>query len=549
MISDIIKFNPDLGKKLNHIKSEIFVKQLVVLFVLNFLHVFCKEFLYLISINLCAVILLVKLNEFANSKKYNREIPSLKIVIVHEENDRKSNTSPYVIIKPSGDSSKFDVDIEEKFGNTWQSCSQTNLHAPKIESDDFPNGKKVTDKNQEVDCKSFLQKDNTSFDEEPIIEDKNLFHNVHNHSSQPQSKTEFSQSIDSHNKNQSCDPPNAQCDPKFDPKISDTLKIKPISDSAVHKTVSSKRIVQNSKVAGCKNKTICSYDFQMNEILSILPKFNGESKTFLRFKHRFQTIINQLDLNYAQKGLFLYLSLDVKVSETVKIISNENIDYNDLWDKLDCEYCGPQHGPLYNGAVLNTLNTWSICDTFEKLKHLYEFILSNYRSLEIQGPVEHDLVTAIAILSKVEGDLASNISRLISESPGKPVVFEILKFIKAELNMLELNKLVCGTHEDLKNTESKTITKNFKMDSLNECNGFKNSSTTKKCTFCSYTHDSNNCSWFQSPYEFYYCLKRKNACFNCTEVGHRAFACPKPKICNLCSDPRKHLQVLCYNNY
>ena len=58
----------------------------------------------------------------------------------------------------------------------------------------------------------------------------------------------------------------------------------------------------------------------LNDILSVLPKFHGISKRFLRFKHRFQTIIKQFDINIQQKGLLLFLSLNEKVVESLGIV-------------------------------------------------------------------------------------------------------------------------------------------------------------------------------------------------------------------------------------
>ena len=155
--------------------------------------------------------------------------------------------------------------------------------------------------------------------------------------------------------------------------------------------------------------------------------------------------------------------------------------------------------------------------------------MSHHRSLEIQQLAKNDSVTAIAILSKLEGDLALEVSHAILESQGEPVLSKILKIIKEQLNTLELNDLVRGTHDDLKNTE--------------------NVPNKNVCIFCMCDHESNCCRKFQNPYEFYVYLKKKNACFNCTGLDHKVLACPKSKICSLCRDTRKHSTVLCKLNY
>ena len=80
------------------------------------------------------------------------------------------------------------------------------------------------------------------------------------------------------------------------------------------------------------------------------------------------------------------------------------------------------------------------------------------------------------------------------------------------------------------------------------CRTFKNR-PIDKCKICYCYHDPKVCPKFTNPYDFYLYLKKTYACFNCAEVGHRSFACPKLKMCDLCTDPRKHSPLLCNKNY
>ena len=114
--------------------------------------------------------------------------------------------------------------------------------------------------------------------------------------------------------------------------------------------------------------------------------------------------------------------------------------------------------------------------------------------------------------------------------------------------------MVCGTHEDLKNTQQINSRKDLKTDLPHKDsnpNSFQKSERyfVNKCIFCNLNHAPQDCTKFQTLIEYHRCLLRKNACFNCTQIGHKSFACPKLKSCTLCNDPRKHFQLLCRNNF
>ena len=530
MLSDII--NPDTyaSKKLNSFKSDLFIKQIIALLILNFLYLFCKEFCQLILINIFAVLLLVKVNELIINKNIDKESPCFKIVIVNSNENLSKNidqgfsSSPHIIVNTNEDPSNYDIHIEQEA----KVCSNNYItnsvkHVNKITNSEKEN-------NFKIESQAIMKNTSEIFTQTPVTEN-------------------FNRPIQSDNLKFSCKASNVtnKCEfSKNEPTFNDH-KIEDSSSSTVLEKANKGRSLMNDN---------SSFNFNLNSILSLLPKFNGDSKMFLKFKHRFHTIINQFDLNISQKGLLLYLSLNENVSETLGFVSvNGIIDYHKLWQKLESEYYGPQHGPLYNGALLNTISSWSICNTSEKLTHLYKFVMTNFRSLEIQGLAEPDLVTAITVLGKLEGNLATEVSKTILENQGRPVLLKILRLIKEELNSFELQKVVNGSHDELKNTEIaspqnviKDCEYNFQKVERRSLHKLKNSSSYK-CKFCNCYHDPKICPKFTNPYDFYLYLKKNYACFNCTEVGHRSFACPKLKMCDSCSDPRKHSSLLCNKNY
>ena len=513
MLSDMI--NPDLyfTKKSSYFHSDPFAKQVIALLALNFIYLFSKEIFSMLIINVFAVLLLVKLNEIT-IKKNNVDCPSLKIVVVNKSQSCSSSPCVNVCLSPTENVSNYDIKIEQDDNVLLKESYISNVGMNVSETNDSNVQNKLDTKSQ-VSFQNMV--DNCT--QTPVTINSTCQSATSNDETSRQCKN--SNKLIYENSKSNCSD-FAKTDCQFNVG-------KPTSKSNHLNAVNLQNEIKSMSESVSKDNFPSFYS-NLNDILSILPKFHGSSKRFLRFKHRFQTIIKQFDVNMKQKGLLLFLSLDEKVAESLSIVYiSEGIDYDELWRQLDCEYFGPQHGPLYNGASLNTLSNWSVCDNFDKLQHLYKFILSHHRSLEIQQLAKNDSVTAIAILSKLEGDLALEVSHAILESKGEPVLSKILKIIKDELNTMELNELVRGTHDDLKNTE--------------------NISNKNGCIFCKSDHESKCCRNYQNPYDFYVYLKQKNACFNCTELDHKVITCPKSKICSLCRDPRKHSPVLCKLNY
>ena len=70
------------------------------------------------------------------------------------------------------------------------------------------------------------------------------------------------------------------------------------------------------------------------------------------------------------------------------------------------------------------------------------------------------------------------------------------------------------------------------------------------CLFCHQsTHVSHDCNVYNKLSDFQKVIYKNFSCFNCLNVGHKSYACPKATFCTLCNDNRKHSPVLCSTNY
>ena len=332
MLSDMI--NPDLyfTKKSINLNPDPFAKQVIVLLVLNFIYWFSKEIFIIFIVNVFAVLLLAKLNEIITIKKNNIDLPSLKIVIVNKGESCFSSPNVNVSLSPTEDCSNYDIKIEQDDALLKESyISNDGLHVNGIDDSHLQN---------KLGTKSQIHVNNMVdiCTQTPVTIDSTVQSATSSDQTTLQSKN--SNKIIYANSNSKCS--------EFSKRVCqidvDTSKI------SIHEVNS-----QNGTESKCKSvskDTFPSFHSSLNDILSVLPKFHGNSKRFLRFKHRFQTILKQFDLNFEQKGLILFLSLDEKVAESLGIVCvDRGLDYDELWRQLESEYFGPQHGPLYHGGL------------------------------------------------------------------------------------------------------------------------------------------------------------------------------------------------------
>ena len=291
----------------------------------------------------------------------------------------------------------------------------------------------------------------------------------------------------------------------------------------------------SSLVDEIKSLTVSSHT-NINTLMQISPKFNGSIKDYKSFQYKFKTLVNHLKLKDSEKALLLFSCITDGVIEALGPITVDGlINYDLLWTNLEREYNRPENGPLYYGAAFNSIASWDVCDTKEKLVNLYEFLLKNVRALEREIGVQNDLVVAATVLPKFDGLLLENAASFLSKANGKPVMSEILNLMKEEITRFELEKIVSGSHNDFE--KSKVEPPKFKENILKEIDS---------CLFCrSSSHKSDDCLKFDDPWKFKSVLLERFLCFNCFNLNHKWYNCPENKQCNLCNDPRKHSRILC----
>ena len=316
------------------------------------------------------------------------------------------------------------------------------------------------------------------------------------------------------------------------------------------------------------SKQITNSNISMTEInsaLSILPKFSGDLQAYRGFKCKFVTLTNSFIFSDSEKAILLYLSLSDEVVDSLgKITTGGNIDYDILWDKLNCEYYRPQHGLMYHGAALNSLSEWGVCNTLEDLNKLYNFILKHHRALEREGEIGGDLAVGMMVLSKIDGELSENVSHILANPPSNCSVIEkILTTIKNHINYLEICNLTCPSENTILSSSNDILNalSNNELDcqisNLPEVKNIPKSclkqkylNDTESCLFCRQnTHSSHDCKLYNDPFSFKQLIFRNFLCYNCLQVGHKSYGCPYSKVCNLCTDTRKHSNILCNKRY
>ena len=261
------------------------------------------------------------------------------------------------------------------------------------------------------------------------------------------------------------------------------------------------------------------------------------------------------------------MSLDDEVLALLGDVTDSGVlNYTKLWSALDYEFDPLHHGRYSQIAELFTISSMPPCDNSDKLMRFYKFIKKHYIALSKIGAGHEVEGFKIKILSKLCGTALDKVSSLILEADGQPVVSQILNVLKEEISILQLQEIadkVNETYTSAEEVNSKVTEATSELDSgvntlqqspvipiLKPSCQLKHQAAT--CIFCgANNHNSNTCRKFRVPSEYQHVLFRKYSCFNCLNHGHKGFACPYPKQCNLCDDTRKHSPVLCnlYNYY
>ena len=275
----------------------------------------------------------------------------------------------------------------------------------------------------------------------------------------------------------------------------------------------------------------------LKSLSSVIGKFDGENSRYPSFKYRFCIIADTTSLTDADKGLLLYMSLENSVTDLLGRVTDEgHISYKKLWTELDSEFDPVQHGLLSHISALFEIEDMAICDTLGHLVKLYRFVKRQYIALD-RISAKHEVEGfKMKILSKLRGEVADKVASYMNKYNDKSTVSDILDILREEILTMEVQQIAEDLHNHTPNREdSKPFTSTVSPED-----------TDSHCMFCMVDgHNSSACRRFPSPKEYHRFLCHHNLCFNCLQYGHLGYNCPQPRQCNLCSDRRKHSQVLC----
>ena len=289
---------------------------------------------------------------------------------------------------------------------------------------------------------------------------------------------------------------------------------------------------------------------KMKLLSSTVTKFNGEESEYQGFKCQFSTLIDSMDISDQDKGLILFMSLEDEVINTLGTITGEHIDYHKLWKNLDDEYLTPQNGIFSHFVALNSISTWTTCDTLSQLEKLYKFARLHFLALRrLEADIQAEGFSVV-LLSKLTGTTGDRVSSLMAESNGKPVLSSILEIMREQIHILKLQEEAAKWHQTVPNrNEVYQSTPHYQTNELRDTTAHAQA-LELKCVFClSSGHDSTRCRRYRMPSDFQRELYKQYRCFNCMEQGHHSSDCPRVKMCSLCGDSRKHSPPLCKHYY
>lgn len=295
---------------------------------------------------------------------------------------------------------------------------------------------------------------------------------------------------------------------------------------------------------------------ELQSLSQVIPKFSGDKEKFQSFKYKFKTIVDSMKLSGADKALLLFVSLEDSVLDLIgDIKSGECIDYQKLWFALEEEFAPLQQGLFSHIAKLYTIKYMPQCNNSKKLKELHRVVKRQYIALSKIGGNNELEGFKIQILSKLCGTASERVCELMRQANGQQIVPQILEIIKDEVEVLELQELADSVNSDtvaedtFEPTEGSSQSCYRELSHPRECFQPQRSQHQIGCIFCNRTdHISSMCQHYNSPYYYRQILFNSYLCYNCFESGHKSYACPHSKQCNVCNDNRKHSLVLCSRN-
>ena len=297
---------------------------------------------------------------------------------------------------------------------------------------------------------------------------------------------------------------------------------------------------------------------ELQSLSQVIMKFDGDRGRFQNFKYRFNTIVDSMKLPDADKALLLFVSLEDSVLDLIGDITSDGcIDYQKLWLALEEEFAPLQQGLFSHIAELSTIRSMPQCDSSKTLKDLHTFVKKHYVALKKIGMSSEVEGFTIPIFSKLSGTPSEQVCDLMRQSDGQQIVPQILEIIKDEVDSLELQELAASLHDnamaegDIYHPTKDSSQSCYKVTaSPRGCLKQHKSQQQTICIFCNGNdHISSMCQYYSDPSYYKQILYQRFLCYNCFDYGHKSYACPDSKQCNLCNDDRKHAEVLCSRNF
>ncbi|XP_071941042.1 uncharacterized protein [Antedon mediterranea] len=266
-----------------------------------------------------------------------------------------------------------------------------------------------------------------------------------------------------------------------------------------------------------------------------LPKFNGDIKTYTRFKTDFKKFVEKAT-HPEQLPFRLRSCLGNEVNKVVQAAED---DYEQMWTLLDEKY-GDRH-KLVNALIGNILKQNPLKEGEEKqFVEFIDLILACHRNLKRMA-IEHEM-NNIRVISEIESRLPDDQKRrwvrLIHDPQSKDKIEKDGK-LKILLDYLE--------------EEAKSL--KYMMTSLHETNqrpkqqrSIVNTVFTEKPTDTAACilhdnakHQTQDCKGFKamSMQERIEVIKQKRVCFRCLKHGHQVKTC-KLGNCGKDGCSRKH---------
>ena len=187
-------------------------------------------------------------------------------------------------------------------------------------------------------------------------------------------------------------------------------------------------------------------------------KYNGDYKKYERFKTKFCTLIAANSFaGPKERATQLYNSLSDHVIDQLDHVPDLDRPgaYERLWSSLDWEFNRFQYGPFSHVQDLQSIRTWPKCETASDLDKLYKFVRFHYKTLEQAGQEAQAEAIKVTLLGKLKGRAASKSSTLIKQSGNRPVLRQMLEYMRNDIDDMELREMAEDESRSLVKTHTR----------------------------------------------------------------------------------------------